>query len=323
MKYYIGFDLGGTKVVAAVITEEFEIITRVKEKSGADRGADSVYGVICDVIKEATKEAKIDFKDVLAIGGCAPGLVCPKTGVIFNTPNLGFKDYPLKANLERDFKVPVVIENDVNAGLYGELKFGAAKGMENVLALSPGTGIGGGIVIDGKLYRGQKGGAAEFGHIIVQPDGPLCGCGQRGCLEAISSRTAISMQLNSFSIRGAIPIVAEHANGNLKKIKSGLIAKAYNSGNDIVKEIVDHAATFLGIGMASLVNCFNPQAIILGGGLIEALPEPFLKISAKKMAESAMGGMGKEVKVLEAALGDDAVFMGAAQSAKDLVDSKK
>ena len=132
------------------------------------------------------------------------------------------------------------------------------------------------------------GGAGEFGHIVVQPDGPLCGCGQRGCLEAISSRTAISMQLASFSIRGRMPIIAEAANGNLKKIKSGIIAKAYNSGDKDVKNIVHHAAKYLGVGMANLVNCFNPEAVILGGGLIEALPEPFTSISADVMRKSAM-----------------------------------
>lgn len=317
MKYYIGFDLGGTKVVAAVLDENFNILSRSKEKAGADKGPDAVYKVICSVIEDACSKADIKFEKVLAIGGCAPGVVCPKTGLVVDAPNLGFHDFPLQEKLSNDFKIPVVIENDVNAGLYGELKFGAAKGYENVIAISPGTGVGGGIVINGKPYRGAMGGAGEFGHIVVQPDGPLCGCGQRGCLEAISSRTAISMQLASFSIRGRMPIIAEAANGNLKKIKSGIIAKAYNSGDKDVKNIVHHAAKYLGVGMANLVNCFNPEAVILGGGLIEALPEPFTSISADVMRKSAMGGMGKDVDVKEAQLGDDAVIMGAAQLARE------
>jgi glucokinase len=317
MKYYLGFDLGGTKVSAAVLNEDFKVLSRAKQKAGADRGTTAVYETICKVLKEACDEADIELKDIIAIGGCAPGLVSPKTGIVIDTPNLGFKNFPLKEKLENDFKTPVVIENDVNAGLYGELNFGAAKGMKNIIALSPGTGIGGGIIIDGKPYRGKDGGAGEFGHIIVQPDGPLCGCGQRGCLEAISSRTAISMQLASFSIRGRMPIIAEAADGNLKKIKSGLIAKAYNAGDEDVKTIVDYAAHYLGIGMTSLVNCFNPEAIILGGGLIEALPEPFMTISAGLMKSSAMGGMGQHISVLEAKLGDDAVILGAAKLAQE------
>ena len=321
MKYYIGFDLGGTKVVAAALDEDFKILSRAKEKAGVDKGIDNVYKAICSVIKKACSKANIDIKDVIAIGGCSPGLICPKTGTVLDSPNLGFKGFPLKKNLEKDFNVTVNIENDVNAGLYGELTFGAAKGMENVLALSPGTGIGGGIVIDGKPYRGANGGAAEFGHMVVQPDGPLCGCGQRGCLEAISSRTAISMQLASFSIRGRMPIIAEAADGDLKKIKSGLIAKAYNSGDEDVKDIVHHAAHYLGVGLANLVNCFNPEAVILGGGLIEALPAPFTSISADIMRERSLGDMGKNVKVLEAQLGDDAVFLGAAQLAKESCQS--
>ena len=321
MKYYISFDLGGTKVVAAVLDGNFNILSRSKEKSGADKGPDAVYKVICKVIENACSQVDVKLSKVAAIGGCAPGVVCPKTGLVVNAPNLGFYNFPLQEKLAKDFKVPVVIENDVNAGLYGELKFGAAKGYENVIAISPGTGIGGGIVINGKLYRGAMGGAGEFGHIVVQPDGPLCGCGQRGCLEAIASRTTISMQLASFSIRGRMPIIAEAANGNLKKIKSGLIAKAYNAGDEDVKAIVHHAAKYLGVGMANLVNCFNPEAVILGGGLIEALPEPFTSISAKVMRESALGDMGKNVDVKEAKLGDDAVIMGAAELARETTSS--
>ena len=319
MKKILGFDLGGTKVLAAVLDNDFNILSRVKMKANADLGVKSVYKVICAVIKDACDEAGIDVSDLSAIGGCAPGLVEPKTGLVYDTPNLGFKNFPLQEKLSQDFNIPVHIENDVNAGLYGELHFGAARGMENVLALSPGTGVGGAIVIEGKLFRGSRGGAGEFGHIIVQPDGPLCGCGQRGCLEAISSRTALSQQILSFAVRGRVPLVIDEAKGNLKKVKSGLIARAYNSGDEDVQAVVDYAARYLGVGMSNLANSFNPEAIILGGGLIEALPEPFLKISTKVMREKAMGVNGEKVKVLAAELGDDAVIKGAAQLAAELV----
>jgi len=319
MKKILGFDLGGTKVLAAVLDNDFNILSRVKMKANADLGVKSVYKVICAVIKDACDEAGIDVSDLSAIGGCAPGLVEPKTGLVYDTPNLGFKNFPLQEKLSQDFNIPVHIENDVNAGLYGELHFGAARGMDNVLALSPGTGVGGAIVIEGKLFRGSRGGAGEFGHIIVQPDGPLCGCGQRGCLEAISSRTALSQQILSFAVRGRVPLVIDEAKGNLKKVKSGLIARAYNSGDEDVQAVVDYAARYLGVGMSNLANSFNPEAIILGGGLIEALPEPFLKISTKVMREKAMGVNGEKVKVLAAELGDDAVIKGAAQLAAELV----
>jgi len=319
MKKILGFDLGGTKVLAAVLDNDFNILSRVKMKANADLGVKSVYKVICAVIKDACDEAGIDVSDLSAIGGCAPGLVEPKTGLVYDTPNLGFKNFPLQEKLSQDFNIPVHIENDVNAGLYGELHFGAARGMDNVLALSPGTGVGGAIVIEGKLFRGSRGGAGEFGHIIVQPDGPLCGCGQRGCLEAISSRTALSQQILSFAVRGRVPLVIDEAKGNLKKVKSGLIARAYNGGDEDVQAVVDYAARYLGVGMSNLANSFNPEAIILGGGLIEALPEPFLKISTKVMREKAMGVNGEKVQVLAAELGDDAVIKGAAQLAAELV----
>jgi len=319
MKKILGFDLGGTKVLAAVLDNDFNILSRVKMKANADLGVKSVYKVICAVIKDACDEAGIDVSDLSAIGGCAPGLVEPKTGLVYDTPNLGFKNFPLQEKLSQDFNIPVHIENDVNAGLYGELHFGAARGMDNVLALSPGTGVGGAIVIEGKLFRGSRGGAGEFGHIIVQPDGPLCGCGQRGCLEAISSRTALSQQILSFAVRGRVPLVIDEAKGNLKKVKSGLIARAYNGGDEDVQAVVDYAARYLGVGMSNLANSFNPEAIILGGGLIEALPEPFLKLSTQVMREKAMGVNCEKVKVLAAELGDDAVIKGAAQLAAELV----
>ncbi|WDE97474.1 ROK family protein [Lentisphaera profundi] len=319
MNKILGFDLGGTKVLAAVLDKDFNILSRVKMKANADLGLNSVYKVICSVINDACDEAGIKTSDLSAIGGCAPGLVEPKTGLVYDSPNLGFKDFPLQENLSKDFNLPVKIENDVNAGLYGELHFGAAKGMKNVLALSPGTGVGGAIVIDGDLYRGARGGAGEFGHIVVQPDGPLCACGQRGCLEAIASRTALSQQILSFAVRGRIPMVIEEAKANLKKVKSGLIARAYNSGDPDVKAIIDYAARYLGVGMSNLVNSFNPEAIILGGGLIEALPEPFLEISTRVMREQAMRINGEEVKVLAAELGDDAVIKGAAKLASQLI----
>jgi glucokinase len=290
-------------------------------KANADLGVNSVYKVIANVIKDACDEAGVKTKDLAAIGGCAPGLVEPQTGLVYDTPNLGFKDFPLQQKLSDDFNVPVHIENDVNAGLYAELHFGAAQGMRNVIGISPGTGVGGAIVIGGQLYRGNNGGAAEFGHIIVQPDGQLCGCGQRGCLETIASRTALSQQILSFAVRGRIPMVIAEAKGNLKKVKSGLISRAYNSGDPDVKEIVHYAARYLGVGMSNLVNCFNPEAVILGGGLIEALPQPFVEISSKVMRETAMNVNSKDVKVLPASLGDDAVIKGTAKLASELIQT--
>ena len=314
-KRILGFDLGGTKVAAAVLDKNFKVLTRTKEKARADEGVEAVFKVICGVIEDACKQAGIKVADLNAIGGCAPGLVEPKTGLVYDTPNLGLKNFPLKQRLEEKFGVAVTIENDVNAGLYGEFCFGSAKGKKNVLAISPGTGIGGALIVDGQLFRGANGGAGEFGHMIVQADGPLCGCGQRGCLEAIASRTALSQQIASFAVRGRIPLVAKEAKGNLKKIKSGLIARAYHSGDPDTREVVHYAARYLGIGMSNLVNAFNPEAVVLGGGLIEALPEPFLQSSTEVMRQTAMATNGQGVEVFAAQLGDDAVIMGAAQLA--------
>ncbi len=312
-KYHIGFDLGGTKMMAALFDENFKIVGRRKRRTKADKGADKVFERIVRTINDVCDENGASLDEVAGIGIGSPGPLDPYEGVIIHTPNLGFENFPLKKKLQKELDLPVVVDNDVNVGTYGEYHFGAAKGYKHVIGIFPGTGIGGGLVLDGRLYRGAKGSAGEVGHMIVQPDGPLCGCGQRGCIEAIASKTAIAKEAVALVSRGKAPVIADNAGTDIRDIKSGVLAKAYDSGDPDIKEVIHYAARYLGTHMANLVNVFDPEVILLGGGIIEAMPKPFLSISTEAMKEHAMAFNCKGVKVVAAKLEDDAVVCGGAK----------
>ncbi len=312
-KHLLGFDLGGTKVLAAVFDGEFKKIGRRKRKTRADQGAEVVFDRIVKTIKDACDDAGIKPDELGGIGMGSPGPLDPFKGVIIHTPNLGFRDFPLKDLLEERFGVPVVVDNDVNVGTFGEYHFGAGRGKRHVVGIFPGTGIGGGLVLDGKLFRGSNGSAGEIGHMILQPDGPLCGCGQRGCIEAIASKTSLAKDAAALVSRGRAPVIAAGAGTDLTNIRSRILGEAFSSGDPDIRELVLHAAEYLGICMANVVNVLNPDMIILGGGLVEAMPDEFVKAAETSMRAHAMAFCVQDVEVAEAQLGDDAVIMGAAK----------
>lgn len=316
MKTYIGFDMGGTKMISAVVDEQMKIVARERVKTGAHGGAEEVYGRVVEAIRDSLRSAGVDRPE--AIGLSIPGPVDRARGVILRTPNLGFKDFPIAERLQKEFGVPVALENDVNAGVYGEYRAGAAKGYRYVVGLFMGTGIGGGLVLDGRLYGGATGNAGEIGHVTVQPDGPLCGCGRHGCVESLASRTAIAKDLAQLAASGKAPTVLQKAGTDIKKIKSGVIAKAFEKGEEAVIEVVERAARFVGMAMAGCVNTLSPDVVVLGGGLVEKLGERFVGPAREAMRAYAMADLVRDVAVIAAALGDDAVPIGAAALAREL-----
>ena len=192
-QYNICLDVGGTKVLGAVFDENDQIIYRLKKrtKSGGEASND-VEQVIISVVEEMIRDSGIDRKELNAIASCAPGVIDPERGVVLFTPNLPWRDYPIREHMEQHFGVPFFVGNDVNLGVLGEHRFGAAKGYHNVAGFFIGTGLGGGLILHDQLYTGSRFMAAEFGHMVLDPEGPLCGCGQRGCLEAFSSKTGMT-----------------------------------------------------------------------------------------------------------------------------------
>ena len=245
-----------------------------------------------------------------------PGPIDADSGVVLHTPNVALHEFPLAPRLADDIGCRVFLENDVNAGLWGEYIAGVGRGYRDVIGIFPGTGIGGGIVLDGRLYRGKDGRAGEIGHITVQSDGRRCGCGNHGCLETVASKTAIARDLALLAMNGQSPVLAAAGATDISVIKSGLIKKALEAGDPGVAEVVEQAARFLGIGMAAMVNTFDPEMILLGGGLVEKLGARFTEPAETEMRARAMPHLVEGVTVAEAGLGDDAAIVGAADLAR-------
>ncbi|TVR60546.1 MAG: ROK family protein [Spirochaetaceae bacterium] len=316
--YAIGFDMGGTKMLAAVLNAEYEVVAKNKEKTPSEAGNEEVFASIVECVDEVLEKAGVKRKNLCGIGIAIPGPIDVANGIVYRTPNLGLLEFPLRDRLSEAIGVPVVLENDVNAGVYGEFVKGCARGFLHVVGLFPGTGIGGGLILDGKLYRGSRGAAGEIGHTIVQTDGPLCGCGSHGCLESVASRTAIAKDVIGLAASGKAPYVFENAGTDIRKVKSGTLLKAIEAGDTAVADVVYRAADFLGIGMANCVNIFNPEIIVLGGGLVEKFGAEYIARADTSMRRHAMSHLVADVRIKAAILGDYAAIIGAAALVREL-----
>ena len=206
-------------------------------------------------------------------------------------------------------------------GLYGEQQFGAAAGCAHVAGFFLGTGVGGALILDGKLYRGSSGAAGELGHIFVDPLGPACGCGNRGCLEALAGRLALAGEAATLAARGGAPHLMNEAGADVRKLKSGALARAVAAGDRQLKDLVKRKAALVGLAMANIVNTLDPECIVLGGGLVEAMGEIIVPAAEESMRRHAMPDIASHVTVAPAKLGDMAIVMGAAQWVRDQRDA--
>jgi glucokinase len=319
-RYWLGFDLGGTKMMAAVFDKQFNIISVRRKKTKDGKGARSGLKRIVETIEEALQTAHIEHRRLSAIGVGCPGVLDLDRGIVLQAPNLGWRNVPLKNELEKTFGCPALIANDVDAGTFGEYRFGAAKGARCVLGVFPGTGIGGACIYNGQLIRGRINSCMEIGHIHMQPKGRLCGCGRCGCLETVASRMAISAEAAEAAYRGQAPHLLELAGTDLASIRSGALAAAIREGDDAIEAIVRHAAKDLGIAVASVVNLLAPDVVVLGGGLMEAMPSFYLKEIRTAIKRQAMKPFTQHLKIVAAKLGDEAGVLGAAALAAELRD---
>jgi glucokinase len=316
-RYWLGFDLGGTKMMATIFDKDFNIVAYRRKKTKDAKGPRAVLLRIVETIEEALQAAHLSHKQLGAIGIGCPGWLDLDRGIVLQAPNLGLRNMPLKKELTKDFGCPVVVANDVDAGTYGEYRFGAGKGMRCLLGVFPGTGIGGGLVYEGKLFRGRTGSCMEIGHIHMQPKGRMCGCGRRGCLETVASRLAIASEAGAAAYRGEAPHLLELAGTDVAAIRSGALASAIKAGDHAVEEIVQRAAKDLGIAIGSVVNLLAPDMVVLGGGLVDAMPSLYVQQVRAWIKKQAMRPFTKSLKVVVAKLGDDAVVMGAAALAAE------
>jgi len=313
--YIIGVDLGGTNIVSIFINEKGKAIVRDKRETLTEKGKEKTINQIVESVKAVIEKGQkkgISLKSILGIGIGSPGPLNTKEGLIYFAPNLpGWENVPLKNILENRLKMPVFLENDANAAALGEWWIGAGKDVNNLVLFTLGTGIGGGIIIDGEVVHGFRDTAAEIGHMVIHEGGLLCNCGTKGCLEAYASATGVVKRTISAIKDGRKSILTEITNNHLKEITCKMVYELAKKGDELCKWIVKETGRYLGIGIANMVNILNPEMIILAGGMTEAkdlLFDPTIKYAQKYALKAAI----EKVKIVPASLGDDAGAIGAA-----------
>ena len=317
-QYAAAIDLGGTKVLAAIVDANHAILATAKIKTDVTGGPEAVIAQMAAGVLKAAKKAKIDAEDLVAVGACAPGPVNPATGIVDRAVNLGWTEpVALGKLLSQDLGgTPVFVENDVNAGVYGEVVAGVAKGKQDVVGIFVGTGIGGGLVLDGKLRRGARWGAGELGHAIIMADGPVCGCGNRGCIESLASRTALERDLRLALDAGRQSMVADLLSDKGGRMTSGVIATALEAGDPLMTELMGRSNRYLGLFTASIVNILDPEMVIFGGGVVEKLGDAMLD-PIRTVAEANYLQKEGKVEIVAAQLSDHAAIIGVAALARE------
>lgn len=308
-QYNICLDVGGTKVLGAIFNEKDEIIYRLKKRSkSAGEGSADVEKVIVDVVEEMLRESGIDRSKLNAIASCAPGVIDQDRGIVLFTPNLPWRDYDIAGAMRKKFGVPFYVGNDVNLGVLGEYHFGAGQGYKNIVGFFVGTGLGGGLVLNGSLYTGNQFKAAEYGHMILDPEGPLCNCGQRGCLEAFSSKIGMSNYIRQQISRGRETMMCEAVQEGVFRSKK--LKKALAAGDAVATEAVDRACHYLAVATGNMINTLSPDLILYGGGVIEAVGDLFLEKILREVDRYCMPQIRSTVDIKIASLGDDSILYG-------------
>ena len=307
--YNICLDVGGTKVLGAIFNEKDEIIFRLKKRSkgGGDTSSD-VEKVIISVVEEMITQSGINRNKLKAIASCAPGVIDQERGVVLFAPNLPWRDYDMASSMRKKFGVPFFVGNDVNLGVYGEYHYGAARGYRNIVGFFVGTGMGGGLVLNGSLYTGHQFKAAEYGHMILDPEGPLCNCGQRGCLEAFSSKQGMTAYIRQQIARGRETMMAEAIQEGVFRSKK--LKRALDAGDRVAVEAVDRACHWLAVATGNMINTFSPDLILYGGGVMEAVGDLFLEKILAEVYRYCMPAIRSTVEIKIASLGDDSILYG-------------
>jgi glucokinase len=315
-EYYVGVDLGGTKILAGVFDEKLSCLGRTKMSTKCERGPEEVMDRIARCARDVVDECDLDFKQVRAVGIGAPGAVDPETGRVIFAPNLQWTDVPLKKMMEKQLGATVAVENDCNSATLGVFEKELQSKPRYMVGIFIGTGIGGGFILDGDLYPGFSGTAAEVGHMVIQVGGPKCNCGNRGCFEALASRTAIFRTIHAAIKDGQKTLLTELLGPDLTDLRSGDLRKAIRKGDKLVEKIVEDAAEYTGIAVANLVNILNPQTVVLGGGVIDALGDEMMAIIVETAEDYILAGTNKTVEIVASKAGDDAGIIGGAVLAR-------
>lgn len=308
-KYYLGIDLGGTFIKGGIVDDAGKILLRDKVPTESEMGADVVVANIVTLCKSLMDKADLSVSELVGVGVGVPGTADSERGEVTYANNLGWKNFPIADQLSEELGLPVKIVNDASAAALGESKFGCGKGYRHSVMITLGTGVGGGLLLDGKLFEGNRSAGAELGHVVVVAGGEPCTCGRRGCLEAYASATAL--------IRDTKRAMEKNPESRLWEIGSldavtGKTAFDYLDKDESAREVVEHYIEMLGVGIVNIANLIRPEVIILGGGIChegERLIRPLQEMLDREIHG---GDIGPAVKIVTAELGNDAGLLGAA-----------
>ncbi|MEM9644220.1 MAG: ROK family protein [Planctomycetota bacterium] len=318
---WIGFDLGGTKMLANAYDGDLKLVARRRRKTRGREGSDSGMDRIVSTIERLLDENDLDAKQLAGIGIGCPGPIDLEKGRILVTPNLGWDKVDVEAALKKKFDCPVVVLNDVDAGVYGEYKFGAAKDARCAIGIFPGTGIGGGCVYEGKILQGAGVSCMEIGHTRISSSSRSSGYDLPGTLEAEASRLTIAAEAAKAAFRGEAPFLKKETGTDLADIRSGALADSISNGDKSIESLVESASETIGIAVVNIVHLLCPDRIVLGGGLVEAMEDLIVGTVKRTARRHVMEVYRDRFDVVAAKLGDDAAAIGAAAWAKDQIES--
>ena len=312
MKYYVGIDLGGTNIVAGVVDENYNIISKASTKTNCPRPEKEIADDMAKMALQAVKNANLEISDIEWIGIGTPGIANSATGIIERANNLGFVNTPMVKYIKETIDKPVFIENDANAAAYGEFVAGAAKEARNAICVTLGTGVGAGIIIDGKIYSGSNYAGAEIGHTVIEVDGAECSCGRKGCFEAYSSATGLIRMSKEAMEKNPDSIMNKMAQEKGGKVTARTSFDAVRAGDKSAKEVVDKYIKYLAAGITNTINIFQPDILCIGGGVCNEGDPLLLPVKALVENEDFAKNSEKRTEIVIAKLGNDAGIIGAA-----------
>ncbi len=308
---FVGIDLGGTKIAAVLVDADMRILDRVAVATKPEEGSDAVIGRMVGTLCELTAKRGYDASDVRAIGIGCPGPLDQSAGMVLDAPNLMWRNVAVAGPMAHATGRPVFLENDANVAALAENRMGAGRGARHMMYVTVSTGIGSGLILDGKLHVGATGAAGELGHVTMVADGPLCGCGNRGCLESLASGTAIARRAREIASRPGGEGILEAARGDISAIDTRVVASAAASGDAAAEAIMRASFEYLGIAVANVVNLLNLDMVVIGGG-VASVGDVMFDTVRRVVRLRAFACMARGLQILPALLGGDAGALGAA-----------
>ena len=311
MSYYIGIDIGGTNIKAGVVDESYELLSSVSVKTNAVNGYESVVTAIYEAIESAVKEASLTMDDIKAIGVGCPGTMDSENGVVLYANNLYWENVPLAKDIEKKFGKKVILENDANVAAYGEFLAGAAKGSDNAVVITLGTGVGAGIIINGEIYSGSNNAGGEIGHTVIEVDGCQCTCGRKGCFETYASATGLVRMTKEMIEKNPESIMSEMAVRD-GKVSARTAFNAAKSGDKYATEVVEKYIKYLAVGIANVINVFQPDVLCIGGGVCNEGDNLLVPLRQQVAQQIYSKNSAKNTEIVICSLGNKAGMIGSA-----------